>query len=313
MCKLFIIGNGFDLAHHLPTSYGNFRNFLYRYATMNPDDEYNFTVPQVYTNPEGVFSIDESDATVFLYNLLDNTENIGDNWQDFEGALGRLNFEAVFDDNFAEVYDHEGDLNPFHTAYNREDMSNSIHESCDLISNIFTDWIQSICLDNTVPLEALSRLFDRNSLFLTFNYTRTLEEVYQVPEENICHIHGSVGKTLVVGHGLSDIEMNNLYDFYERSFIGAEDALFQTIRDLRKPVEFLLQLNQNFFDRLNNITDIYSYGFSFSDVDLPYIRRICEAVNKNSIIWHQYSYKNSDYTDVIRNCGFNGNIEFWKE
>lgn len=311
MCKLFIIGNGFDLAHHLPTSYGNFRNFLYRYATMNPDDEYNFTVPQVYTNQEGGFSIDESDAAVFLYNLLDNTENIGDNWQDFEGALGRLNFEAVFDDNFAEVYDHDGDLNPFHTAYNREDMSNSINESCGLISNIFTDWIHSICLDNTIPLEMLSRLFDRNSLFLTFNYTRTLEDVYQVSEENICHIHGSVGETLVVGHGLSDIEMNSLYDFYERRFIGAEDALFQTIRDLRKPVDVRLQLKQNFFDRLNNITDIYSYGFSFSDVDLPYIRRICEVVDTLNARWYQYRYNGNDYRKIIEDCGFTGQINNW--
>ena len=30
-------------------------------------------------------------------------------------------------------------------------------------------------------------------IFLTFNYTETLEVLYGIPEENVCHIHGKRG------------------------------------------------------------------------------------------------------------------------
>ena len=37
MCKLFVLGNGFDIKHKLPTSYNNFKNFPYflNYLNLN--------------------------------------------------------------------------------------------------------------------------------------------------------------------------------------------------------------------------------------------------------------------------------------
>lgn len=246
MCKLFIIGNGFDLSHQLPTTYNNFRNYLAEFAGVDVNHRNNFTLPNTYINHDGVWEIDEQRASFFLYNLLENTENIEENWEDFEAALGRLNFNIVFEENYPEVYDREGDLNCFHTSNNRENISAAINQSCTLIYDIFTEWIESIHLNNIIALENFSRIFDRNSLFLSFNYTKVLEDIYHIPAENICHIHGVIGDPLVVGHGRSNAEIENLYNYYFRRFIGAEDNLIQTIRELRKPVESRLDMIKDF-------------------------------------------------------------------
>lgn len=45
---------------------------------------------------------------------------------------------------------------------------------------------------------------DPNALFLTFNYTQTLNRLYSIPDDNILHIHHSIAKDgcdLVFGHG----------------------------------------------------------------------------------------------------------------
>lgn len=311
MCKLFVIGNGFDLTHQLPTRYENFKTYLNKFADINEENVDNFIIPYIEINSDGVIPMDEKTAGNFLYNLLDNTENIGEIWQNFEDALGRLNFRAVFYDNYLEELDRDGDTDYFHTANNQADLSYGIYESCRFIYDVFKDWIKGIQLNNIAVLERFNMIFDWNSLFLTFNYTKTLEDIYHIPLENICHIHGIVDDSVIVGHGLSHEEINSLHDIYAREFIGAEDNLTQAIRDLRKPVDAQITLHQDFFERLDNITEIYSYGFSFSNVDLPYIERICEVVNTSNVTWYQYTYNGSDYTDILRGCGFEGEIRFW--
>lgn len=311
MCRLFIIGNGFDLAHQLPTSYDNFKNYLSEFAGINKDNVDNFTIPDIETNSDDVYSVGLETSAGFLYNLLNNTQGIGERWQDFEAALGRLNFRAVFDDICPIVYDRDGDTNYFYTANNQRGMGRNINIHCTNIYDIFSDWIGSIHLNNVAPLERFNMIFDRNSLFLTFNYTRTLENIYHIQPENICHIHGMLNEPLIVGHGLNDEEIRRLHDTYAREFIGAEDDLTQTIRELRKAVTTRINLFQDFFERLNNITEIYSYGFSFSNVDLPYIERICAVINTCNVTWYQYTYNGSDYTDILKRCGFNGGIMFW--
>ena len=48
---------------------------------------------------------------------------------------------------------------------------------------------------------ALENLIESKDVFLNFNYTETLEIVYQVKAEKVCHIHGKRGEELIFGHG----------------------------------------------------------------------------------------------------------------
>lgn len=146
------------------------------------------------------------------------------------------------------------------------------------------------------------------SKFLNFNYTMTLENLYNIPSENICHIHILNGN-FIFGHGI----MEDLTMKYDKMYKDTDIArIFQQITEsLRKNTSRCLTQNKNFFAKLNNITDIYSYGFSFSNVDLPYINRICQVVNTSNATWHQYMYNGNDYTEVLKDCGFNGKIQSW--
>lgn len=44
MCKLFIIGNGFDLASGLKTSYKDFHEYMF--STYKPTDEFSDKMPK---------------------------------------------------------------------------------------------------------------------------------------------------------------------------------------------------------------------------------------------------------------------------
>ena len=85
---------------------------------------------------------------------------------------------------------------------------------------LFIQWVQSIneeILGRQPITEFNSALkeFDPEGLFLTFNYTETLEHLYGVPSENICHIHNRVAEdeTPIVGHNTHFKMDERLCDF----------------------------------------------------------------------------------------------------
>jgi len=119
-----------------------------------------------------------------------------------------------------------------------------------------------------VPKKQLLQIFDhaKHNYFFTFNYIRTLERVYGISENDICHIHGVSQGTedlnnfesedLVFGHG------KKAYDTNVTNIVNTAYNI------TKKPVNQCILKNQSFFEKLEDITDIYSYGFSFGDVDM---------------------------------------------
>ena len=164
--------------------------------------------------------------------------------------------------------------------------------------------------------ELLKYMVD-NSLFLSFNYTETLEKIYEVKPENVCHIHGfrkgivyseTDLRYLIIGHGGS--ERKNYSDIN----IEAADVLDNIVKDLRKPTEKIIDNNLYFWQKIinSNIDKVYSYGFSYGDVDLAYIRHIVRLLKDKHTIWylHNYNEKNNlNYEIKLRNCDFKHSIE----
>lgn len=64
MSKLFIIGNGFDLAHHIESSYTNFRDYL-----LQKDE-------------------------ISILDMLTYESSLDHDWCNFEEALGTINLES---------------------------------------------------------------------------------------------------------------------------------------------------------------------------------------------------------------------------
>lgn len=303
MSKLFIIGNGFDLAHKLPTAYDCFHGYL---KETYPDaDGENSDVPWAAMGHHGEEVYDKDEVVGYLMQLLSRTAE--ENWSDFENALGRLDFSYdLFDPT--DFTDRDGEPNYFHTSYSNEDTASQLAGCVPMILDLFSEWVKTIDLTKARPKAGFQRLIDpSHDLFLNFNYTQTLEKLYGI--QNVCHIHGTLGETLLVGHGAAPLFDENHWSPY----IGSESSLefIQTV--LRKDTAGALEKHRDFFQKLSSgLTAVYSYGFSFGEVDEVYIREICQTAPTEPMVWYLHNHIPSDHVrfrKILRKCGFQGKID----
>lgn len=301
MSKLFIIGNGFDKAHKMPTEYADFRKYLIQ--KYNAKEDYCRAVPAGILDGRGADRFDEEEVADFWFNVFDGNADI--NWSDFEESLHGLDYGDCFSE---AVCDKEGDEDFFKTTNNNEDTANDIMKAIPFIESFFTDWIQGVQVSTALLPQFNNLINPLKDYFFSFNYTATLERLYNV--ENVCHIHGRIGDELIFGHGNNE----NKYDSYQQNKIGTESVFADIDKMLRKKVKEAIKRHYKFFDELekSNIESIYSYGFSFGNVDLPYIERIISLVPPNTK-WYFDKYTKKagtydTYKQIIRRNGFCGKV-----
>lgn len=127
MEKLFVIGNGFDLAHGLKTSYLEFKNFVYQQSYNSQVDVeldkmseirnsfFNeFEIPSSTTGNHGEELYNDREVAKKYYELISLIVKDKKDWSDFENSLAKIG-NIEFELN--SFYDDEGDLDPFQTAY----------------------------------------------------------------------------------------------------------------------------------------------------------------------------------------------------
>lgn len=165
--RLFIIGNGFDLAHELPTS---FEIDFKRIAESNEANRYFWELYQT---------------------------EIPDMWSDFEYCLAKPDFntlEEIFG-GYTPDYtsDHESDRDGIITLAN---ISGNLRESLYQFSKEAEDDIV-----NKKAKDVYLNWFKDEDYFLNFNYTHTLEILYNINKSHILHIHGENGcDNLMLGY-----------------------------------------------------------------------------------------------------------------
>ncbi len=175
MRTLYIIGNGFDLAHGLNTRYADFYEWLIMGMT--------------YEESEFVASIEDFISGINL-------------WSDFERALGAINTKEYMQYIIQKKVKKQPDHDDVKTA---EDVCDAIEcyfkYNYDYLIYDFCYWANSI---DTIGIKPVFQgLKAKDHFFFTFNYTDTLEHLYGIPKKNILHIHG-YAKTnpygIIVGH-----------------------------------------------------------------------------------------------------------------
>lgn len=85
---------------------------------------------------------------------------------------------------------------------------------------------------------------------------------------------------------------------------------------LRKDTDEVIQNNVVLWDRIQNtnITDIYSYGFSFGDVNHVYIVKMCKLLDTKSVVWHMHDFdkaKFQKYEDCLKQSGFQRGLKLF--
>lgn len=310
MSNLFIIGNGFDLAHNLPTKYSDFKSFLINNYEANL---YHLHYAEGYTDQKGDILYKDRDVAGVIYNLLEDISNDAE-WSEFEKCLGLLSYDSLSFE-ITDVFDREGDLSHSHTNDNYESIYTDLVGSIKEVPKLFTKWISSVDIIDVTPIVSFYSLIDQESdIFLTFNYTTTLEDVYEV--DNVVHIHGNILTSdnyndIIFGHGEDrNYPEESRYHIINESESSIHEAF-------RKNTQKIIDYHSYFFSNLknDNITAIYSHGFSFGSVDMPYIKKICSSLDTSNLIWYLDDFSKENHSlhkTIIKSCGFKGDFDTYK-
>ena len=163
--SLNIVGNGFDLAHGLPTTYQNFTDNYY----------------------------DKSPSLQKFKSILGNStlsardpEELIVEWNDFENVIGHIT-----NDYFIEhMMTYENIGSPESEAI-FEGKLKILYEAYEGIISDFTEYLRSISFEKVKPLPNIKPIFKESDYSITFNYTDTAR-IYQNNSTNVYHIHGSL-------------------------------------------------------------------------------------------------------------------------
>lgn len=262
---LIIIGNGFDRAHDIKSSYWDFREWLIKKGDKR--------------------LVDMMD--IFFSNQRDV-------WSGIEQALGEYDEEAIL--NYCRP-DEEFDLDHSLSSSARvEDSPNDIFQPVlEEFKEAFHDWVDSIEIGDVEKKYTL----DPNCRYLTFNYTDTLETEYAIPATQIAHIHGSriCYDEYVVGHN-NRRSPSEAWDeegvFFEQN---AHENIIQWMNELTKCYSANIAEHRAFFDGLKDVKQIITYGHSMANVDWPYFEEIIKIIGTD-VPWRVSCFSEDDIANT---------------
>ena len=260
MSKLYLLGNGFDIAHGIKSRYGHFRDFM-------------------------IASKEYKDLVIMLEELYGC--NVDDLWCDFETALGLINGKTIYDD---AVENAGKDEELEREARMQQDiMQWNAYNIRERLGNAFSDWVAQISLNKVVPFYGI----DPADLFLTFNYTETLEKIYKVPETNILHIHGNQSNP-IFGHG--EKKFDDTWPQKNEAWVITDEAVDHArnlFEQFIKPVDSIIKEHESYFQGLKGtVEEVVIIGHSLGVVDLPYIRKIQKEATPS--LWTDYFHRDKE-------------------
>lgn len=182
MNSLYIIGNGFDLAHGLDTRYWSFRTFL-------QNNHYEFL--QHFERLYGIYPLDETEYgySSEMQNRWDDTVN-KDLWSEFERFMATPDISSILDDSASVVESLGLESGNIGIRDTLDDHWKKEYGFISKLQEYVKDWINQIDISRVVP-QKQGLINNDSDCFFSFNYTRVLENVYQV--NRVLHIHGTIG------------------------------------------------------------------------------------------------------------------------
>lgn len=291
MCykKIFIIGNGFDLNFELPTSPDNYKKYLESFAI------------------EG--SSGSSSALDFFDQYID------DYWSNTEQSLANLDLVSLSADNIVPpdyLSDHESDRDGgiIQMEQLSDDVINARNEALALmVSEADSTDIDSSTINKTA--------FDK-AIIISFNYTTTLERLYDLNESTVLHIHGCLedGDCLIFGfkddesHSPDSALVTNTFlskqldkeiKEIESNCLLSRDEKDEQIESLRDNYDF----NDYYIDEQNNaLVRLYHQNqkeFQFNKLNL-FLKKNIDSNSKFEeivVLGHSLNDVDSEYFELI--------------
>jgi hypothetical protein len=291
--KLFILGNGFDLHHNLPTTTADF-----------------------------IRQIEALDVTEYYLQS-------GTNWSLYEEGLSYFNVEDMAECNIEGpdyLSDRESDRDSviFQMEQIMDDMieirDNALKEMITIANDEIS--INSDCVKN------YGAFID--SLVLSFNYTSTLEELYNLNDiESILHIHGYFEDhdELIFGYSKPNedvLKQFSPHDVFNNSTkhpsheIDVEDhddyyiqMQYQSMYNFYCNNQKTLQINilKNWLEPYyGQVEEIIVLGHSMGLVDKPYFELLEELLNP--VRWQLSQYENTPSKEDMLDYSFHTKVDF---
>lgn len=277
MSRLYIIGNGFDLYHGLPSRYADF----HRHVEDN--------------DPELLEQLD----SYFDFKVDENYL-----WSNFEQDLCHFD-HGSFKDNFDHI-DVTSETFKLSEFYGLEDEV--IFESESLVEKIrdaFSGWVETFDLEESTAIGYKPIKLDPEAFYINFNYTDTLEEVYQIPKERILYIHNNAKAydDLIFGHG-ETTDHAEVPTFDEQGeptrtpYTDIENASRAPFFAFQKDTKSVLKKHRHWFSALIDIREVIILGHSLGNVDAPYFRQLVKQVG--DVSWKVSYYGMNELTELHR-------------
>jgi hypothetical protein len=334
MNRIIIIGNGFDLAHGLKTSYKDFLEWVKSKIVENPDEYFerinmpSWDICLGTTTPEAsaffrryykgsknlddfISSYDKCKFTYknkFLEHLI-KTHNL-ENWVDIEEEYSKKlkiclqNYEKS--QSIASITKLNQDFIQIKSDL-EEYLCLEKGKSVTIKVNLTTSITKSFDLGDNVPEPAE---LDK-TLFLNFNYTsyeKSYIHSYTHPYMQTIHIHGELKNEknpIIFGYGNEDTEI-----YKEIKKINRNEFLTN--------MKWIKYLNANNYKELTTFIksapyQIYIWGHSCGDSDGTLLKELFENDNCVSIKPFYYVKDGNDnYSDIVMNISrhFSNNTIF---
>ena len=261
--KLYIIGNGLDRWHGIPSSYHHFQEFVQRHDSA-------------------------------LLKAVEDYLPADEDWSHLESALAGIDVGRIVDD-----------LGHFATSYGADDWSDSSHHDFQLevgriveylsteLRRRFAQWIRQLPIPTPDTAPVHLRAIDPTALFLTFNYTPTLQQLYGVPDGHVLHIHGTAhlaDDDLVLGHAWNPQERRSLNDRpdieeMDTRLVEAHTILDRYFSSTFKHSARVIEKHRPFFAQLTWVKEVCVLGHSLSSVDEPYFHALLAIPGISSARW----------------------------
>ncbi len=260
---LYIIGNGFDLHHRVPSSYTDFGRH--------------------------VQSVDSN-----LHSLFDNYFSFEGNWADFEKSLAHLDVDLILNgaSTYLISYSAEDWSDAYHHDYQYE-IDRIVSALSDGLKRQFTQWACGLETLNPFSCQVPLLNLVLDAAYLSFNYTDTLQKLYGISPAQVLHIHNQaidINSDLVLGHGVSPASIASLnaganLEDQDVRVTEANELVDEYFSKTYKPTQKVISEHQTFFDSLFDTRCVCVLGHSLSEVDWPYFALIAQKTRLSSPKW----------------------------
>lgn len=322
MNRLILIGNGFDLAHKLETSYCHFiKDYLAKsindfFSNALHDDpllqirmKYNGYTPSSYKKigpAEALQTLNNiSNDTYCEVNikssfLLDTIHKLNTvNWVDLENDY----FEKLIHCKSTRGYDFDKvkmlneEFNFLKGALEKYLIKHQSENPIEISEKLLKRFYESIKGKDIVTISMRDRI-PKRVLFLSFNYTSTLEKYIEKRNNDIPtkinYIHGQLqsnNNPIIFGFG----------DEYNKSYLEFEEINNKQLLQHIKSFGYFKTSNYHDLIRFleSDVFQVCIYGHSLGLSDRTMLKQIFEHENCKSIkiFYHKTGDDQNDFTD----------------